>query len=330
MSIKSIIFPVTGLADAVPSLLYINTDDTLATVTTTGYLDQAKPIYGNIFSNYQMAIVYTSDIGGVILRVLISADGANASLESTAEAGLIALPTVTNQITYATNTLGALAASGATRIFNAGGIDAGLSGVAGSLRSYPATALNGYLEIFGTANGAARNVTVTNVAHGQTSAYSIPDCGNAVGRLLVGATATPFATGRVLSSSGTGGLVADSGVTVASLATYTGSTVGGNIADFNNTTGQLIDSGVALTAVQLKANIKAATTANIGGAGAGPLSVVVAGLTTASVVVATIESSSNPASVIACTATGTGFDVTLSADPGANCLLNYVACIAAQ
>lgn len=296
MSIKSIVFPTTGLADAVPNLLYIETTDTVAAVTTAGYLNQAKPIYGNIFSNKQGALVYTTDQGCVFLKVVVS--GSDASLESSAEAGLIALPTVANQFAYATNTGGALAASGATRLFNAGGIDAGLSGTAGTVRSYPATAANGYLEFFATANGGARNVTITNAAHAQTTGYVIPDCGNAAGRILVGASATPFTTGRLLASSGTGGLV--------------------------------VDSGIATSAVQLIANLKAGTTADIGGAGAGPISVVVAGLTAASVVVATVESSSNPVSVVACTATATGFDITFSADPGAACLVNYVALVAAQ
>lgn len=78
------------------------------------------------------------------------------------------------------------------------------------------------------------------------------------------------------------------------------------------------------------ANIKAATTGNIGGAGAGPITVTVAGLTTSSVVVATVASSSNPVSVILATAGSGNFDVTFSADPGATCTLNYVAFIAAQ
>ncbi len=82
MSIKSIVFPLTGQADAQPNLLYIDTDNTLAQVTTANYLDQAKPIYGNIFNNKQMAVVYTSDSKSVMLQVSISTDGKHASLAS--------------------------------------------------------------------------------------------------------------------------------------------------------------------------------------------------------------------------------------------------------
>lgn len=301
MSIKNIVLGTAGADNIVPRIDYIETDNTLAEVTATGFLNQAVQ-QGYAFSESDMCLVTTKTSPSATSVQVgwfeISKSGANTSLTPSASPGSVALPTVANQMAYATDTVGSLAAAGLSRIFNAGGIDAGLSGTAGTFRSYPATAANGYFEVFGTANGGARNVTLTNAAHGQTTGYVIPDCGNAAGRILVGASATPFTTGRLLSSSGTGGLVAD--------------------------------SGIAANAVQLSANIKAATTANIGGAGAGPISVAVAGLTAASVVVATVEASSNAVSVVACTATGTGFNITFSADPGASCLVNYVAFIAAQ
>ena len=98
----------------------------------------------------------------------------------------------------------------------------------------------------------------------------------------------------------------------------------------SGTGGLVADSGIATSAVQLSANIKAETTADIGGAGAGPLSVAVAGLTTASKVVATIASSSNVVAVAKCIATNTGFDITFDGDPGAACVVNYVAFVVAQ
>lgn len=302
MSILNIVLGTAGADNIVPRIDYIDTNNTLAEVTATGFLNQAVQ-QGYAFSDSDMCLVTTKTTPSATSVQVgwfeISKSGANTSLVPSASPGSVALPTVANQIAYATDTVGSLAAAGlATALFNAGNISAGLSGTAGTLRSYPSTAANGYLEIFSTANGGARNVTITNAAHAQTTGYVIPDCGNAAGRILVGASATPFTTGRLLASSGTGGLV--------------------------------VDSGIATAAVQLSANIKAATTANIGGAGAGPISVVVAGLTAASVVVATVESSSNAVSVVACTATATGFDITFSADPGASCLVNYVAFVAAQ
>lgn len=106
--------------------------------------------------------------------------------------------------------------------------------------------------------------------------------------------------------------------------------VSGDIATFNGTSGQIQDSGILATAVQLKANIKAAVTANIGGGGAGPISVAVAGMTSASVIVGSIATSSNSVSIDKMVATSTGFNILFSGDPGATCTVNYVAFIAAQ
>lgn len=86
----------------------------------------------------------------------------------------------------------------------------------------------------------------------------------------------------------------------------------------------------ATLGAQEAANIKAARTANIGGGGAGPISVVVAGLTANSIIVADIQASSNAVEIQKVTATVTGFDILFSGDPGATCTVNYVAFIAAQ
>lgn len=81
---------------------------------------------------------------------------------------------------------------------------------------------------------------------------------------------------------------------------------------------------------QSSANIIAAHSADIGGAGAGPIDVTVAGLTSSSVVVATILSSSNAVAVAKAVAATGKFSITFSADPGAACVINYVAFVAAQ
>jgi len=171
-------------------------------------------------------------------------------------------------------------------------------GSPGDLILWPSTAANGSLRLSPTNAGADFNTIITNGTMAQSTTYTIPDPANAAAKFLVGATATPFTSGNFPVASGNGGL--------------------------------MVDSGLAAANIQNKTNIKAATTANIGGGGAGPISVVVAGLTAASVVVGTIESSSNAVQVQTITATATGFDVTFTGDPGASCLLNYVAFIAAQ
>jgi hypothetical protein len=136
---------------------------------------------------------------------------------------------------------------------------------------------------------------------------------------------------------GDGGVLGTAAAKAASNNAFTtvASTAGsgftaGHIVTASDAAGSLADSGIVASSLQVAANIKAASTGNIGGAGAGPITVPVTGMTAASVVVATIEASTNPASVISATA-GTGsFAVTFSADPGATCTLNYTAFIAPQ
>ena len=65
---------------------------------------------------------------------------------------------------------------------------------------------------------------------------------------------------------------------------------------------------------------------DIGGGGAGPLSVTVAGLLSTNFVSATLVSSSNPNIVIIDVTPGSGsFTVTFNADPGASAIIAYQA-----
>lgn len=233
-------------------------------------------------SHGQASTYSIPDVGNATGRVLAAAT---------------ATPFTANHILTASGTGGVVGEDPGTAI-SAGNIQAGLSGTAGTLASFPSAATTGSLVVAAVANSGNTNVTLSNVAHGQASVYSIPDAGNAVGRILNAATATPFTSGHLLSASGTGGVVADSGITAS--------------------------------AVQLNTNIKAQTTANIGGAGAGPLTVTQAACTSSSVILCSVKSSSNPCYVITIVP-GTGsFTVTTNTDPGASLILDYVLFVAAQ
>jgi hypothetical protein len=74
MGIKNIVVNPTGLVGVNPSIIYIDTDDTAAEVLATGYLTQAKQIYGNVFSEKQLALVNTTS-GVGLYQVSISNDG---------------------------------------------------------------------------------------------------------------------------------------------------------------------------------------------------------------------------------------------------------------
>lgn len=299
MAILGVTTSQTGTAGVLPSLAYIATNDPVGTIITTGYLNKVVQ-NGTSFSLPCIAAVTTQESSSALPITgwyAVQHSGVNWNLVDDAGPGTVTLPTILNHIATYSNTNGGLTEDASTAI-NGGNIQAGLSGTAGALYSFPGTAAKGKLIVAGVANTGNTDVTLSNVAHGQATVYSIPDAGGAVGRMLVANTATPFTTAHLLASSGTGGLV--------------------------------VDSGVATAAVQLSANIKAAQVTSLGGAGAGPITVTAAGVTTASVICVDIITSSNTVSVAKVTP-GTGnFALLLSGDPGAVLTISYVAFIAAQ
>src|ERR1017187_2887173 len=86
----------------------------------------------------------------------------------------VALPTIINHIATYTSVSGALGEDATTAI-NGGNIQAGLSGTAGTLASFPGTAAKGSLILAGVANTGNTNTTISNAAMGQASVISIPD-----------------------------------------------------------------------------------------------------------------------------------------------------------
>lgn len=298
MGILQITTDLSGQTGIVPRLLHMLTTDTISTITTAGYLNANAAGLGYAFAPSDVMIAaYSDGNGGTDTGLFSLSFGAAGAITLETDSSTIVLPTITNHIATYINTSGGLSEDPATAI-SGGNIQAGLSGTAGSLSSFPATQSKGHLAVTAVANTGNTVTTISNVAMGQASVVSIPDPANAVGRFLIGATATPFTTGHLIASSGTGGLT--------------------------------VDSGVPTTSVQLKTNIKAAQTANIGGSGAGPLNVTVAGLTSSSVVVGTLISSSNAVEVQTIAPGSGSFDVTFTGDPGASAIMSYVAFIAAQ
>lgn len=218
MSILQQQLVTTGLADSPTQIIFLSTSDTLATVTTAGYLSKYLGNQTTQLGTNQLAVVETTDAGTVMLQVTVSAG--IWSLANNAVADVVATPTTANQICYATNTGGSLAASGlSTALFNAGNISAGISGTAGEFHSYSSTASRGYLALKAIANLAAYNVTISNAAFGQTSVLSFADVGAATGNFLV--TGVSLVSGNFPVNSGTAGLIVDSGIVAANVMVNT-------------------------------------------------------------------------------------------------------------
>lgn len=297
----------TGLASVNPSVIYILTNDTYATVTATGYLTLSAQ-QGNTYRNDQMALVYTSDDGPVWLKVVITYSGSTVlnsvvSLVAPSIPGTVTLPTIANHFIGSTDTEGTLANITGTMIQD-GSIQAGRSGIAGALISYSSTAARGSFIFQATANTGNTNTTLTNAAMGQASTVTIPDPVNAAGRLLIGATATPFVSGNFPVASGTGGLMVDSGVAAAQLMRL-------NAVNTMTGSGQIIlvkvNGTEAANAVTASGNAGVITTSSLTTAAGGTYSITWTNtlITATSVIGLTIQGGTN-----------TVFDVVFSVVPG--------------
>lgn len=298
MTILNIKLDQVGEVGVRPRIVRIDTNNTIAEVTATGFLNDAVR-NGFSFSEEDYCLVSTKTSPSATATQVgayeVSKSGSNWSLVSTGNPGEVTLPTVASYIAHFTNTTGTLAST-AGAVINAGNISAGLSGTAGYFASFPATAAKGSLRLVAVANTGDTVTTISNAAMGQASVVSIPDPGAATGQF---------------------------GVTAGAL-------VDNNVITADGTAGRMQDSGVAIADVQLNTNIIAAQSADIGGGGAGPIDVTVTGLTAASVVTASILSSTNVVSVAKVLPGTDKFSITFDADPGAACVLNYVAFVAAQ
>ena len=121
----------------------------------------------------------------------------------------------------------------AGNVINAGNIQAGLSGTAGTLISYPTTAANGSLIISALNAGGAFNTTIRNSIMGQSSVISIPDPGAATAKFILDTlssqtiTGTLIVTGPISSTAGniTSGSSGDAGTFISFPATAANGTL---------------------------------------------------------------------------------------------------------
>lgn len=133
-----------------------------------------------------------------------------------------------NRIAVFTDTDGTIG-DPSTPAIHDGNIQAGLSGTAGTLSSFPASATTGKFTIAGVANSGDFTVTLSNASHGQNTNYSISDVGAATGQLLNKTAA--LVDGNLISASGTAGKVVDAGAPATGLLQV--ASVAVSAAEFN-------------------------------------------------------------------------------------------------
>lgn len=222
---------VTGLVGVAPRLVFIATNDTEAAVTTTGYLNTEQAVNQG-FADGDMALVTTksspsaTDVSTGWFQINYASG--NWSLSPTSSPGDVVLPTTANHLAVFTDTTGTLSEDVSTAI-NAGNIQAGVSGTAGALISFPATASKGSLQLVAVANAGDTLVTISNASQGQASIYTIPDGGQTNSNFLISNSAgiQTIATGSLALSVGT--LTLGSSGNVSSLTIFPGTAANGTL-----------------------------------------------------------------------------------------------------
>ena len=119
--------------------------------------------------------------------------------------------TIANHIATYTDITGTVGEDAGTAI-NGGNIQAGLSGTAGTLASFPATASNGSFIFAAINNAGGFNSTFSNSNIGQATVYSLPDPGSTTANIILSKNAT-------VQHITSGSLQVDAGALISGLAT---------------------------------------------------------------------------------------------------------------
>ena len=187
MAILNIQLNEPGQSGVYPRIIRIETNDSVATVTASGYLTDAVKKGLIVLDERDMVLMVTKESASAANECgwyEISYSSGAWSLVPPASPGDVVLPTVANRIAHFTNTTGTLSGDAAD-ITNLGDLALGASGTEGILTLYPSTALKGSLVIAPVNNTGNTATTISNAAMGQASVISIPDPGQATSEFII-------------------------------------------------------------------------------------------------------------------------------------------------
>lgn len=307
---------VPGMVGVFPNQKFAVFGDNLATVTTAGYLNQVNLESNPIAPTDILQVLYSfnpnTQTGTYATFTVTISNSGVITLVEWSTPGAIVLPTIANHIATFTNTTGTISEDPATAI-SGGNIQAGLSGTAGFLASFPTTAATGSLRLVAASNAGNTVTQITNASFAQASVLTLPDPGGATANIVMAPAA--LVNNNLVKASGTAGLVADAGIAASAVATFTGSTVVGNFVKASTTGGQITDGGAAL---------HAGTTGTYAG-GATSNAFTVTGMASTWIVTASNLTSTNSVSITKAVPGTNTLTITWSADPGANTTVSWTA-----
>lgn len=369
MAILQITTDFAGEIGVVPRLVRVQSTDSLAAITTAGYLNGAEAQGITIAPTDVIFVSYLA--AGAVEFGIFQPTFSNGIITLTQNESSVVLPVIDNHFAIWSGTGGALKGGAATAI-NSGNIQAGLSGTSGILTSFPATASKGSLHVTAVANTGNTVTTISNAAMGQASTVSVPDPGASTANFIVSAIAgagtqsittgslavttgnlsagSSGAAGTVSSFSSTaarGSLrmaaVANAGNTITTISNAAmgqasvvsipdpaGATANFVVAPAALVSGNLVKaSGTAGLVVDAGARLIANTTGTYAGGGT-TNTFAATGLTSAAKGSAVIRTSTNSVAITKALPGTDTLAITFSADPGAGTTVDYIYATASQ
>lgn len=220
----------TGQVGVNPRIVRAVSTDPLATVLSAGYLNNSN-LQGTVLPTDILAINYNGGTGWFIPSIVVTSGTPVVTLSEMTPS--VTIPTVVDDIAVFTNVNGSIG-DGGTVTAAAGGLQAGYSGTAGVVTSYPATASKGTLVLAAVNNTGNTATTISNAAMGQASVISIPDPGASTAKFVLDHGTTTMAAGssivlakvngtessNAVTASGQSGVITTSSLTTAGGSSY--------------------------------------------------------------------------------------------------------------
>ncbi len=236
---------LVGEEGVIGSIKYMVTTDNLLTVTTAGYLNNIDLAVYPIYASDRISCIYSYNIqtnsgtlsdftvtisngiitmvpavsaGNVLLPVVsgnfpifngttgqIKDSGISPSDPTKPKVASVNIPTTINgRIAVYSDAAGTIGLTSGTAV-TAGNLQAGVSGTAGTVSSFPATPVKGSLRLAAADNVGDTATIITNASMAQASTITIPDPGAASANFLLNTGATQMAAGsRLLLAKVTG------------------------------------------------------------------------------------------------------------------------------
>jgi hypothetical protein len=275
-----------GQVGVIPNVVSLATSDSLATITTAGWIDNKPTVEKLSQGNFVLVLYdYTPPSSfGTFQWFTVSITSGVTTLEEYTSPGnvsVIGTPGVNSIASFAT-TNGDITDATSTIITHLGPISSGaFTGTQGIFIAYTPSNSKGSFQIRGSDNVGNTDTILTNASMGQGTTLTIADPGQSTG-------VVPVQTGTIPS---------------------------GNMIKAGANAGTIINAGYIFTAK---------TTASWGGGGT-THTFTAADVLTTSKVVGVIAASANDVAIAKIVPGAGSFDVTFTADPGAGTTITYMA-----